>query len=103
VPGAPAPAVATPAARPEFVLPLDDLQAVAQAAGLQWVNSDSEKIRAAQAAMAEEPRPTHVPRERKPPAPVSEGKLDLIETRKDLSQVKLPFDNNPPPEVQPPA
>ena len=38
-----------------FVLPTDSLQAVAEAAGLQWVNSDAEKIRAVQAAMAAPP------------------------------------------------
>lgn len=75
-----------------FVLPLDSLQAVAESAGLQWVNSDAEKIRAVQTAMAAEPAPVHVPRERKAAAAVDEGPLVLVETRKDLSQVKLPFE-----------
>ena len=75
-----------------FVLPVDSLQAVAESAGLQWVNSDEEKIRAVQAAMAAEPAPVHVPRERKPMVVVDEGPLVLVETRKDLSQVRLPFD-----------
>jgi ribonuclease E len=34
----------------------------------------------------------HVPRERKPVVVVDEGPLILVETRKDLSQVKLPFE-----------
>ena len=38
------------------------------------------------------PRPARVPRERKPVAAVDEGPLVLVETRKDLSQVKLPFE-----------
>jgi ribonuclease E len=74
------------------VLPTDSLQAVAEAAGLQWVNSDAEKIRAVQSAMAETPAPTHVPRERKPAQVSNDGPLVLVETRKDLSQVKLPFE-----------
>ena len=75
-----------------FVLPLDRLQAVAESAGLQWINSDAEKIRAVQAAMAAEPQPVHVPRERKPLARIDEGPLVLVETRKDLTQFKLPFE-----------
>jgi ribonuclease E len=82
-------AVAAPQA---FELPLDSLQAVAESAGLQWVNSDTDKIRAVQAAMAAEATPAHVPRERKAVAPVDEGALVLVETRKDLSQFKLPFE-----------
>ncbi|WP_374677436.1 ribonuclease E/G [Piscinibacter sp.] len=99
---APAPAVvmaaepvsAPVAARVEpFVLPSDQLIAVAESAGLQWVNSDAEKIRAVQEAMAREPKPVHVPRERKPMVIVDEGPLVLVETRKDLSQITLPFDS----------
>jgi ribonuclease E len=99
----PAPAVAaqaaTPAAPPvaAFVLPIDTLQQLAEASGLQWVNSDREKIQAAQAAMAAEPLPTRVPRERKPLLVIDEGPLVLVETRKDLSQLKLPFEHGAPP------
>jgi len=97
----PAPVVAaptpipTPAAPPKvkpFVLPTDELRSVAEGAGLEWVNSDVEKIRAVQEAIANEPKPIHVPRERKPVAVIDEGPLVLIETRKDLSQFKLPFE-----------
>src|SRR5882724_6137714 len=56
-PAEPAPAAAVP-----FVLQTDQLQTVAEAAGLQWVNSDEDKIRAVQEAMAREPKPVHVPR-----------------------------------------
>jgi len=77
---------------PAFELPLSDLQAIAEGAGLQWVNSDADKIRAAQEAMAAEPKPVHVPREPKPVVIVDEGPLVLVETRKDLAQIKLPFE-----------
>ncbi len=76
-----------------FELPIDSLEAVATNAGLQWVNSDADKIRAVQAAMAAEPRPVHVPRERQPAPSVDAGPLVLVETRKDLSNVKLPFES----------
>ena len=74
------------------MLPLGSLEAIAESAGLQWVNSDSEKIRAVRDAMASEPPAPHVPRERKPTASIDEGPLVLVETRKDLSQFKLPFE-----------
>ncbi len=98
-----APAVAAPAPAPApapvrvqpFVLPLSDLQALAEQAGLQWVGSDADKVAAAQAAIAAEPKPIHVPREPKPPVVMDEGPLVLVETRKDLSQLKLPFDQTP--------
>ncbi len=77
-----------------FVLATDQLAAVAQSAGLEWVNSDAEKIRAAQEAIANEPPPQHVPRERKSAAVIDEGPLVLVETRKDLSQFKLPFESS---------
>ncbi|NDG39162.1 MAG: hypothetical protein EBY28_07170, partial [Betaproteobacteria bacterium] len=75
-----------------FALPVESLIQVANSSGLQWVNSDREKIAAAQAAMAAEPAPIHVPRERAPALQIDEGPLVLVETRKDLSQFKLPFE-----------
>ncbi len=90
---APAPIAAS------FVLETDALQAVAESAGLQWVNSDVEKIRATQQAMVNEARPAHVARQPKPVAAIDDGPLVLVETRRDLSQVKLPFevqDSTPP-------
>jgi len=68
------------------------LQSLAGAVGLEWVNSDAEKIRVVQEAMAREPKPIHVPREPRPVVVVDEGPLVLVETRKDLSQYKLPFE-----------
>jgi ribonuclease E len=90
---APAPAVIAAPAAP-FVLQLDQLNNVAETAGLQWVNSDASKIKAAQEAMAREPTPIRVPREIKAPAPVNESALVMVETRKDLSQIKLPFETS---------
>ena len=84
-------------------LPTDELQAVAEAAGLQWVNSDADKIRAVQEAMANEPKPAHVPREIKPVVAIDEGPLVLVETRKDLSQFKLPFETTAGSPQQPQA
>ncbi len=75
-----------------FKLPLGELQAIAEGAGLQWVNSDADKIAAAQAAIAAEPAPAPLGREPAPVVVVDEGPLVLVETRKDLSQVKLPFE-----------
>ncbi len=76
----------------EFVLDAAQLQAVAARAGLQWVGSDAAKIAAAREAMAREPKPAHVPREPKAVETVDEGPLVLVETRKDLSQIRLPFE-----------
>lgn len=84
--------VAPVAAPVAFALPVGELQQLAETAGLQWVQSDGEKIAAAQAAIAAEPKPVRVLRERPPVVVVDEGPLVLVETRKDLSQVKLPFD-----------
>ena len=84
--------VAPAAVAPAFELPIDSLAAMAESAGLQWVNSDAEKIRAVQATLDNQPAPVRVPRERKPVARADEGPLVLVETRKDLSQYKLPFE-----------
>jgi ribonuclease E len=73
-------------------LPTEALQSLASSVGLEWVNSDAEKIRAAQEAMSHQPKPIHVPREPKPVVLVDDGPLVLVETRKDLSQMKLPFE-----------
>ena len=85
------PAAQAPVAAP-YRLPTDTLASIASGAGLQWVNSDSDKIRAVQEAMANEPKSVHVPRAAKPRAVRDDGPLVLVETKKDLSQVRLPFD-----------
>ena len=97
-----APVAATPASTPaervampsiqSYTLPVDSLVAVAQAAQLEWVQSDSARVAQIQAAIAAEPKPIHVPRERPPLVVLDEGPLILVETKKDLGQVKMPFD-----------
>ena len=76
-----------------YDLPLQDLAQVAQGSGLQWVNSDASKIAEAQAAMAAEVKPAHAPRERPALVTSSEGPLVLVETRRDLREMALPFEN----------
>jgi len=99
-----APALPEPVAvAAPYVLPLEFLQRIAEGAGLVWVNSDAEKIRAAQEAIAALPQPVHVPRERKPLVVEDVGPLILVETRKDLSQIRLPFDTPVDPKVEPPS
>ena len=105
---APAPAVATaPTPAPvapadtgmprvqAFVLPVEQMHQIAQSSGLQWVNSDADKIAAVQAAIAAEPRPIHVPRERAPVVALDDGPLVLVETRRDLGDLQLPFEQPP--------
>lgn len=74
-----------------FSLPVDHLQQVAQSSGLNWVNSDPAKVAAVQAAIAAEPQAVRVPRERPPAVVLNEGPLVLVETRKDLNTLKVPF------------
>jgi ribonuclease E len=75
-----------------FVLPLDELAQVAEGSGLQWVNSDAERVAQVRAAIAAEPKPVHVPRERPPAIVIDDGPLVLVETRRDLASMKLPFE-----------
>jgi len=89
-----APAAAASSGLPKvqaFALPVESLFQVANSSGLQWVNSDPAKIAAVQAAIAAEPKPAHVPRERAPVVVSDDGPLVLVETRKALSEMKLPF------------
>ena len=75
-----------------FELPLPHLIDISHQAGLEWVNSDPVKVSAVQAAIAAEPKPVHVPRVRAAAVVVEEGPLVLVETRKDLRNLNLPFD-----------
>jgi ribonuclease E len=77
-----------------YTLPTESLQQVAQGSGLLWVNSNPEKIAAVQAAIAAEPKPVHVPRERAAPPVLATGPLVLVETRRDLRNMRLPFEEN---------
>jgi ribonuclease E len=90
------PAAAAPVAAAPYVLPAETLAGIASGAGLQWVNSDADKIRAVQEAMASEPAPVRVPRQPKPSLALDDGPLVLVETKKDLAQIRLPFDQSPP-------
>jgi ribonuclease E len=78
-----------------YQLPTEVLAEVANSSGLQWVNSDATKIAAVQAAIAAEPKPVHVPRERPAAVALDERPLVLVETRRDLRDLKLPFEENP--------
>jgi ribonuclease E len=60
-------------------------------------------VQAVQQAIAAEPKPAHVPRERKPVALADDGPLVLVETRKDLSQLALPFERQQAAQGQPRA
>ncbi|CAN7159338.1 Rne/Rng family ribonuclease [Polaromonas sp. LjRoot131] len=107
---APAPVVAAPAPAPvqaaapavgislpkvqSYALPLDELAQVAQSSGLQWVNSDAAKIAEVKAAIAAETKPMHVPRERPPLVVADEGPLVLVETKRDLGAMSLPFEKS---------
>lgn len=79
-----------------FALPVQDLAQIAESCGLQWINSDAEKIRIAQEAIAAQPAVIHVPRERPAPVVLDEGPLVLVETRRDLRNLTLPFEQTAP-------
>lgn len=85
-----APVVAAPA--PAYVLQLDELATVARDAGLEWVNSDTDKVRAVQETIASTPAPVRQPRAPRPVVVVDEGPLVLVETRRDLASLQLPFE-----------
>ena len=92
-------AVAAPQGLPKvqsFDLPVASLSEVAQSSGLSWVNSDPAKIASVQAAIAAEPKPIRVPRERPAPVRVDAGPLVLVETKRDLRNMTLPFEQTTP-------
>ena len=84
--------VEAPAAAAPYQLAVDELHRLVDAVGMQWVLSDADKVRAVQEAMAAEPKPVHVPRVIQPVVLKDEGPLILVETRRDLSQLHLPFE-----------
>ena len=77
-----------------YDLPLQDLAQVAQSSGLQWVNSNAGKIAEAKEAMAAEARPVHVPRARPVVAVAEAAPLVLVETKRDLRDMPLPFEKS---------
>ena len=56
------PLPAAPAPIEPYRLSIDELNQVASAAGLEWVNSDADKVRAVQQAIAAAPPPARAPR-----------------------------------------
>jgi ribonuclease E len=79
-----------------FELPKASLEQVAEQSGLQWVNSDPERIAQVQAAIAAEAKVVHVPRERPAAIVRDEGPLILVETKRDLRNMTLPFEETQP-------
>ena len=77
-----------------LTLPIVQLQQVAQTSGLEWINSNPERVALIKTAIAAEPRPVHVPRERPAPLVLNEGPLILVETKRDLSQLHMPFEES---------
>ncbi len=81
-----------PEAAEPFVLATEALKSLTSEKGLHWVSSDKEKIRLAQESIANEPHTPHVPREPQVVKVDDSGPLVMVETRRDLSQIKLPFE-----------
>jgi ribonuclease E len=71
------------------------LEQVAEHSGLQWVNSDPARITQVQAAIAAEAQVVHVPRERPAAIVLEESPLILVETKRDLRNMTLPFEEAP--------
>jgi len=72
-----------------YDLPVDHLVQMARTSGLEWVNSNPERIAQVQMIINSEPKPIHVPRPRPPVIVVDEGPLILVETRKNLSDISI--------------
>jgi ribonuclease E len=79
-----------------FELPSDELAQIAQKAGLNWVISDAAKVAAVQADIAAEPKPGHTPRERPAPVVIESQPLVMVETKRDLRELALPFEDTTP-------
>ncbi len=79
-----------------FALPLSELTQVAQSSGLDWVATDQNKVAAIQAAIAAEAKPAHVPRVRAERAQVEANPLVMVETKRDLRAMTLPFEEKEP-------
>ena len=75
-----------------YALPMDDLTQVATGSGLQWVNSNTAKVAQAKAAIAAEVQTVRVPRDRPAAVASTEGPLVLVETKRDLGTLPLPFE-----------
>jgi ribonuclease E len=78
-------------------LPVEQLRAIVETAGLQWVQSNPERVEQARRKARQAPAQRHAPRERKPRATQDEGPLVLVETRKALPRLDLPENEQPTP------
>jgi ribonuclease E len=56
------------------------------------VGSFALPVAAVKAQIAAEPQPVHIPRERPAPVVLDEGPLILVETKRDLRNMTLPFE-----------
>lgn len=78
-----APVVAATPAAPAVAAapaPMENLEPMLASVGLQWVHTDSDKLRSAQEAAARIAPAPRVPRERKPLPPLPHGPMILVET-----------------------
>ncbi|MFL9954696.1 Rne/Rng family ribonuclease [Paraburkholderia nemoris] len=79
----PAPvAAAAPQAPRNAAVSAEALKPVLEQAGLVWVNTDADKLRAAQEAAAQTAKPVRVGRERKALPPVETAPMQMVETGK---------------------
>ena len=74
-----------------YELPTATLVEMTHASQLEWVQSDPVKVQTTQERMAQEPKVVHPKRERPPAVSLEQGPLVLVETKRDLSQLNLPF------------
>jgi len=74
-----------------YTLPIEELVSLTQSSSLQWVQSDPQRVAQVRESIANEPVPVREPRVRPPAVVIDEGPLVLVETKKSLSQLNLPF------------
>ncbi|RKE34858.1 ribonuclease E [Paraburkholderia sp. BL23I1N1] len=77
-----APVAIAPQAPRSAAVSAESLKPVLEQAGLVWVNTDSDKLRAAQEAAAQAAKPVRVGRERKALPPVETAPMQMVETGK---------------------
>ena len=74
-----------------YELPTAALVEMTHASQLEWVQSDPIKVQSTQERMALEPKVVHPQRVRPAFVNLDQGPLVLVETKRDLSQLHLPF------------
>jgi len=75
------PATYVPPVAAAAPMPIEQLQAMLQLAGLSLVQTEPARLEETRARLAAEPRPVHVPRERPVLPPLDQGPLVQVETR----------------------